>query len=225
MKQIIISLGGSLIYPENIDTDFVSNFKLLIESYVKKDFRFVIICGGGRLARHLQTEAVKIAKLSDEDKDWLGIEATKLNAYFIKLLFPKDEVYDTIISNPTEKISTTKKIIICSGWKPGWSTDYDAVLLAKNLGIAKMINMSNISHVYDSDPKRNPNAKPLKNIPWKDFRNLVGEKWSPGLNMPFDPIAASEAASLNLKVIIIGKDLDNLKKVLDESHFIGTVIG
>jgi uridylate kinase len=224
MKPIIISLGGSLIYPDNIDIVFVRAFKELIEAYIKKGSRFVIFCGGGKLARNLQNAASNISEISNEQKDWLGIEATKINAFLVKSVFSKEQVYDKIINNPTEKISTDKQSIVCSGWKPGWSTDFDAVLMAKNISADKIINMSNIDYVYDSDPKKNSKAKPLKIISWSEFRKLVGETWSPGLNMPFDPIAAKEAEKNKFKVIIIGKDLNNLKKVLDGNEFEGTII-
>ena len=221
--KIVISLGGSLIYPETIDIEFIKKFKHLIEDYIQKDFSFVLICGGGKLARNFQSAAESIVDLEDIEKDWLGIAATTMNANLIKSVF-KDTAYEEIISDPTLPIKTDKKVIVCSGWKPGWSTDYDAVLIAKNLGANTIINMSNITHVYDSDPKKNPDAKKLDNISWKDFRKLVGDKWSPGLNMPFDPIASIEAEKNGNNVIIIGNDLDNLRKVLDEKDFIGTVI-
>jgi uridylate kinase len=224
MKKIIISLGGSLIYPESIDVDFLKKFKSLIETYVKKGFQFVIICGGGKLARNYQESAESIISLSDTDKDWLGISATKMNAELVKSIFKKQEVYDRVIFDPTIKLDTDKNIIICSGWKPGWSTDYDAVLMAENIGSNKIINMSNIDFVYDRDPKENKDAKSLKEISWPEFRKLVGDKWSPGLNMPFDPIAAKEAEKNNFKVIIIGKELSNLEKVLDDNEFKGTTI-
>ncbi|MDD4333294.1 MAG: UMP kinase, partial [Patescibacteria group bacterium] len=48
--------------------------------------------------------------------------------------------------------------------------------------------------------------------------------WSPGLNMPFDPIASRKAQELNLQVIIAGKNLKNLKNILEDKKFKGTVI-
>jgi uridylate kinase len=225
MKKIVISLGGSLIYPDGVDVGFVKDFKKIIEEYIRKDYIFVVFCGGGKLARHFQDAASKIGKILDEIKDWLGIEATRLNAFFVKSVFSNEDVYEKIVSNPTEKIDTGKKIIICSGWKPGWSTDYDAVLMAKNIGSELVVNMSNIDYVYDSDPKKNKNAKKLDRISWKDFRKLVGDKWSPGLSMPFDPVAAKEAEKNKLRVIIIGRNLEKLRKVLDGKEFEGTTIG
>jgi uridylate kinase len=219
MKTTVISLGGSLIVPENLDIEFIKSFKELILKEIEEDNRFVIICGGGSVARKYQNAAKQITDITQENLDWLGIHATWLNADFLNRIFADKSDKDFII-NPTEEIRTDKKIIIAAGWKPGWSTDYDAVLLAKNLQANKVINMSNIDFVYDSDPKKNPGAKPIEKTNWKEFRKLVGDEWKPGLNMPFDPIAAKEAEQLNLNVYIIGKDLNNLKDILDGKDYL-----
>ena len=222
-KTIILSLGGSVIYPDNIDISFLNNFKKTIEKYIKKNCRFVIICGGGRLARQYQESASEIARLSDYDLDWLGIYATELNAQLVKMLFNKYSE-NFIISNPKIKIKFNKNIMVASGWKPGWSTDYDAVLLAKNLGVKTVVNMSNVDYIYDKDPKKHKGAKKIKNISWKKYRNMIGSKWKAGLNAPFDPIAAKEAQISRIKVIIIGKNLKNFENLLDNKKFEGSLI-
>jgi len=53
-KTIIMSLGGSVIVPDKIDINFLKNFKKTIEKFIKKDYRFVIHCGGGKIARIYQ---------------------------------------------------------------------------------------------------------------------------------------------------------------------------
>ncbi|HLC49949.1 MAG TPA: UMP kinase [Candidatus Nanoarchaeia archaeon] len=222
-KTFIISLGGSLIVPDKIDAVFLNKFKVLIEKYSKKGFKFVIICGGGKLARNLQAAASKVIKLSNEELDWIGIHATKLNASLLRHLFGKN-VHDAIISNPNDKIKTKKSIIIASGWLPGWSTDFDAVLLAKNFKISNVVNMSNVDYVYDKDPRKFRNAKKIEHMKWDDMSKLIGTKWKAGMNAPFDPIAAKKAKQLKIKANIIGKDLKNLENLLNNRKFRGTVI-
>ncbi|MDP6599817.1 MAG: UMP kinase [Candidatus Woesearchaeota archaeon] len=222
MKTIIMSLGGSVIVPNRIDVNFLMNFKKIIYRYIKKKYRFVIYCGGGKLARNFQKSAAKY-KFNNEGLDWLGIYATRINADFIKKLFG-NIAEDIIIKNPTKKIKFNKKIILAGGWKPGWSTDYDAVLLAKNLKVKTIINMSNINYVYDKDPKKFKGAKKIKNISWREFRKITGNKWKAGLNMPFDPVAAKEADKLRLKVVIIGNNLRNFENLLNDRKFEGTII-
>ncbi len=224
MKTITISLGGSLIVPKDIDYIFLKKFKELVENYIKKDYRFIIIAGGGFTARKYQKAASKIYKIDNEDLDWLGIHATRLNAHLLRTIF-KENAYPKLIKNPTEKININKRIIIASGWKPGCSTDYDAVLLADNYGCNEVINLSNISFVYDKDPKKYKNAKSIKKISWKKFSKIIGNKWDPGANFPFDPIASKEAEKKDMKVIIAnGKDLENLKNIIEEKEFEGTTI-
>ena len=223
-KTIIISLGGSLIFPEHLDKNFLINFKKIIQKYIKKRYRFVIICGGGKLARNFQQAASKVRKLSNEKLDWLGIQATKINAYSLKSIFG-GMVNEFIVTNPNAKLKFQKNVIIAAGWKPGWSTDYDAVLLAKNFGIKEIINMSNVDYVYDKDPKKYKDAKKIQKINWKDFMKLINQKWKPGINVPFDPVAAKEAWKSKLRVYVIGKDLKNLESLLERKRFRGTTIG
>ena len=222
-KAIVMSLGGSVIVPDKIDLKFLKNFKKIIEKFIENGHKFVIFCGGGKLARNFQKSAAKY-KFSNEELDWLGIYATRINANLIRKLFG-NIAENTIIQNPTKKIKFNKKIIFAGGWKPGWSTDYDAVLVAKNLGVRTIINMSNIDYVYEKDPKKFKDAKKINDISWVEFRKIVGDKWKAGLNMPFDPVAAKKAEKLGLDVIIIGKDLKNFESLLNNKKFEGTVIG
>ena len=97
-----MSLGGSLIVPDKLDVKFLKNFKKIIEKFVKNKYRFVIYCGGGKLARDYQTAASKVVKLKNEDLDWLGIHATRLNAHFMETLFgnlAENIVINNILSN------------------------------------------------------------------------------------------------------------------------------
>jgi len=218
MRKIVISLGGSVIVPNKVDLRFLRGFKALIAKYPKD--RFVIICGGGKLARNLQKSAKKLKNVKDRDLDWLGIYATRINAQLLGKLF---NVKKDVIKNPNDKIVFKEKVLIAAGWKPGFSTDYDAVLLAKNIKADTVINVTNVDYVYDKDPKLN-GAKAIKETTWKGLRKVVGNKWKPGLNMPFDPMAAKEAEKLKLKVIIVSGDLKNLGKVLVGKGFKGTLI-
>jgi uridylate kinase len=227
-KTIIISLGGSLIVPDEIDWKFVKNFKALIEAQIKLGYKFIIITGGGKLARKYIEAAMKADKvITDDDKDWLGIHATRMNAHFIRTIFRK-HAHPRINKNPHDLedfYNFKEAILVAAGWRPGFSTDYDAVLLAKYLNIKNIINLSNIDYVCDKDPKKFPDAKKIENITWKNFRKMVGDKWDPGMNAPFDPIASKLAQEENIEVAILnGKNLKNLAACLNDKKFKGTTI-
>lgn len=221
----IISLGGSLIVPDcGIDFLFLKKFKKLIDSEVKKGKKFYLISGGGHTARKYIESASKITKITDDDKDWLGIHSTRLNAHLIRTIF-WDLAHPEIIKNPTIRLHSTKKIIVAGGWKPGWSTDYVATMIAQEYDVTTIINLSNIECAYDKDPKKNKDAKKIETSNWADFRKIVGDTWTPGLNTPFDPIASKKAQQHNLKVIIAdGKNLKNLANILNNKKYKGTTI-
>ena len=223
-ERVVVSVGGSLIVPDQIDTDFLMRFKALILEKVQKGFTFSIIAGGGKTARRYQEAANTVTALSSQDLDWIGIHSTRLNAQLLRNIFV-GYAYPEVIHNPTVDIHIDTPVIIAAGWQPGCSTDYGAVLMAKNLGARRLVNLSNIDYVYDADPRKNPSAKPIERIGWSSFRSLIPPEWDPGLSSPFDPIAAKEAESLGLEVAIInGAKLEEFSNYLDGKPFVGTVI-
>ena len=221
---IVISLGGSLIIPDNLDIDFLKDFKKLILAHTEKGKKFVIITGGGKINKRYNEAAKEISTPSNEDLDWIGIAALKLNAELVRVIF-KETAYKKVIFNLEESLPMDKSIVIGAAYKPGSSTDYDAVLAAKNLGAKKIINLSNIDYVYDSDPRTNPNAKKIEKISWGEYRNIIPKEWTSRLNSPFDPVASELAEKEGIEVMIInGKPIDNLARCLNGEKFLGTII-
>jgi len=224
----VISLGGSIVAPKEVDVEFLKNFVSVIRSFIEEDSsrRFIFVVGGGGPARIWQNAYREISSggVKNEEADWIGITATRLNAQLIKAIMG-EWCAQEVVTNPTEVDPLTGKVLVAAGWKPGFSTDYDAVLLAERFGAKMLINLSNIEKVYTADPKTDPNARPIDKITWADFRAMVGDEWVPGKNVPFDPVASRHAEKLGLKVICAaGKDLDNLRKILGDQDFTGTTI-
>jgi uridylate kinase len=207
-EKIIISLGGSLIVPEEIDIDFLKEFKRLILTEIEKGKKFVIITGGGKICRRYQDVAKEISNPTNTELDMLGIKALNLNAELVRILFRE-----------------CKDVEIYGAEKPGNSTDFVATSLAKENNAKIVINLSNTDYVYDSDPKTNPNAKKFEQISWQEYRKLIPKEWNPGLNSPFDPVASEMAEKEGIEVIIMnGKPIDNLAKCLNGEKFSGTII-
>lgn len=228
-KPIIISLGGSLVIPKKtgkINVEYLLKFKKLIESHTNKGRRFFIIVGGGNTAREYQNAGNSLFNSDPYELDMLGIYVTHLNAHLVQMLFNQIS-YPNIIKDPTLNYTDIKNypIAIAGGWKPGNSTDYIAVKLAEKNNVKSIINLSNIDYIYDKDPYKNSDAKPIKEISWSQFKTMVGDKWNPGSSAPFDPIASIESEKLNLEVTIMnGESLDNLNSYLNGEESIFSVI-
>ena len=260
-KQYVISLGGSLIFPVEktfnimtgkveeantgrINEDFSMKFRQIIIDYVDKGNKFGIITGGGWIAREYQRGCSSLW-LSSDVEDWLGIEATRMNANYMRTILPKEIVHSKIVKDPTSEIKTKKPVVVGGGWEPGRSTDFPSVTLAETLRLDSIINVGGTDYIYDSDPSDNPNAKKIKTIQWKDYgikvRKIIlypiggvseieeipdnpAQEWRPGLNAPFDPVASEKAQGLGMTVYIIGKDLNNLENLLEGKDFEGSTI-
>ncbi|MFZ1655149.1 MAG: UMP kinase [Candidatus Moraniibacteriota bacterium] len=226
-ELIIISLGGSLLVPESIDDVFVASFKKFIVSHIKKGYRFILVTGGGKTARNYIESAATVTKINDEDKDWLGIHATRMNAHLVRTIF-REYAHPRINTNPHDLedfYRASEPILVAAGWRPGFSTDFDAVVLGKYLGVKRIINLSNIERVYDKDPRTHSDARSFDSLHWKEFRKIVGSKWNPGMNVPFDPIASAMAEKEEMEVAIMnGGDLDNVTRYIAGKKFVGTLI-
>ena len=228
----VLSVGGSIVVPGNPDTDFLSKFIIMVKEWLSQDNerKLILVVGGGSPARVYQNAYSDICQKTDSisvqnDADWIGIMATRLNAQLVKAAFGSLCEND-VVYNPTENINFSGRILVAAGWKPGFSTDNDAVLLAEKFNAKTVVNLSNIEKVYTDDPRKNPDAKPIDSISWKDFRKMVGDEWTPGKNCPFDPIASKKADECNMTVICAGgKNIENIKNILNDKPFTGTKIG
>lgn len=228
-KRIIISVGGSLIIPgESVNTEFLKQLNEFVRAELAKDPKrqFFLVAGGGATARKYIEAGREVVghELTPDDLDWLGVHSTTLNAHLIRTIF-RDIAHPKLIRHYDIIRKAHEPVVVAAGWKPGWSTDYCATLLCEDYGVKTVVNLSNVEQVYDKDPRKFPDAKALKKLAWGEMRKIVGDKWTPGLNAPFDPIAAQKAEELGVKVVVMsGNNFDNIQKFFDGKSFLGTTI-
>lgn len=226
-KTLVISLGGSIIAPKPglIDVAFISKFRKLVIRYQKREqSRVVIVTGGGKLNKKYNSAVKNIVTPEPSDLDWLGIAATRFHAEFLRVIFGR-YAHAEVLTNPTLKIETSRPIICAAGWKPGCSTDKDAVLLAKTFGSKTVLNLTNIDFVYTKDPTKYSDARKITDTSWSFYRKIIPKKWSPRLSTPFDPVASKLAQHHGLTVVIInGKKFKQIVNYCDGRAFKGTVI-
>jgi uridylate kinase len=229
-ERIVISVGGSLIVPNGgIDSKFLTELNQFIREQLakNKNRQFFLITGGGMTTRHYQKAARDVLEhqLTEDDSDWIGIHATRLNGHLLRTIF-RDLAHPTIMDDYSLIRKPVEPVVVGAGWRPGWSTDFDAVLVCEDYGAKTIINLGNVDKVCDKDPNRFSDAKQIDKISWKNFRKLVGDKWIPGMNAPFDPIASKRAEDLGIKVIFMnGNNFDNIRSFFNGKKFVGTVIG
>lgn len=224
-EKFVVSLGGSIAFPNGPDIQFLKDFCQMIVKEVQKGNQFAIVVGGGGIARQYQKASLEIGQVSSAGKDWMGIYSTRLHAIFLREILKPLFLGVFFDEKGRKKSFSDYKVLIFAGQKPGNSTDLVAVKKAADLSVDTVINLSKPDYVYTANPDEDKTAEPIERLTWPEFFKLVPEKWSPGMNAPFDPIAGRLAQKNSLKVIVAcGRDLSNFQKILAGEKFKGTII-
>lgn len=205
--KIVISLGGSLI-TENFTADKISQYAETLQKINNQTGKLVVVVGGGKVAR----DYIKIMKdlgAGEDSQDKIAIMITHANAKLMALTLnhnTPDTANDDIPRTEREiKESLDRyKILVCGGTIPRQSTDSVAAKIAREIKADLLINASNIDGVYDSDPKKNRNAKKYKTLRYAEFLKILSaNEQSPGKYALFDKKAAEIIKENKIKTVII----------------------
>ncbi|MEM3625311.1 MAG: hypothetical protein QXF35_01995, partial [Candidatus Bilamarchaeaceae archaeon] len=90
----------------------------------------------------------------------------------------------------------------------------------------KIINVSNVSGIYDSDPKKNPNAKKYEKMTYDELITLANnsDKRMAGTNFVFDMLACKLLLRSKIEAHFVGKDIKEIEKALNNKKHNGTVV-
>lgn len=225
-RVIVLSLGGSLIVPDDVDIKFLKEFKKTILRNTKKH-KFIIVCGGGSTARKY-ISALREIKINEKLQSLSGISATRMNARFMNYFFninPEEGIPHT--TNLLKKYIRKQDVVFCGAleYKPDQTSDSTAAGIAKKFNAA-FINLSNVAGLYDKNPAENKNAKFISKISWLDFYKMAHkQEFKPGQHFILDQTASGIIMKHKITTYLLGKDLKQLENVLKNKKFKGTIIG
>ena len=223
-RVVVVSLGGSQIIPDEVNSKYLKKFKSVIDKH-KRDFNFIIVCGGGSLARKY-INAVKKEGGNVLLQSHAGINATRANARFVSYFFgisPEHGVPKTV--KTVKKYLKKQGIVFCGAleYKDNQTSDSVAAILAKRFK-GEFVNLTNVKGLYSRDPNKYKDAKFIKDISWKDFDSIVSKmKFKPGQHFVLDQ-GASKTIMKNKVITHIIKDLKDFNKYLTWQKFVGTTI-
>lgn len=222
---MVISLGGSLIVPEKINFEFLRKFRAMLRKNYK-NWRFVVVCGGGSIARKY-IQLLKENKASEKELSMAGIRITRMNAITMIELFGK-EANDILPMNMQEVKNNLRKnkIVICGALRYAQKSTSDgtAAKLAHFLK-SDFINMTNVKGLFSDNPITNPKARFIPYETWKQFESrALRRKYHSGQHFVLDQKAAIMIREYKIKTYIIGKDIRNIDKILKNKKFTGTLI-
>ena len=212
--KIVISLGGSLLYPLN------EKYIRQVADFIKRqNDDFYIVTVGGKIAR----EYIKMARkfgAGERYLDKIGIAMTRINAMLLASFFKK-RVPCTI-----ETASKMAPPVIMGGTTPGHSTDAVAAMLAREIKADMLIIATDVDGIYDKDPKKYRGARLYKKIHIDELLRLAGDGWrKAGENVVVDAIACRVIKKAKIRSIVLnGKRLRELENAIYGEQFKGTEI-
>ncbi len=224
-RIIVLSLGGSLIVPEKVDPQWIEKFKEVIKKNHKK-YYFVIVCGGGFVAREY-ISILAYEHKNHKEQSLAGIMATRMNARLMMQFFGDISNHELPLTMEQVKNMITKNQVVFCGalrYAPNQTSDSTSAKLAKYLG-TDFINLTNIDGLYTDNPEKNKNAKFIPKISWREFDKRANSiKYKPGQHFVLDQKAAKIIKKNAIRTYILGRNLKNLDNLLNDKKFRGTTI-
>lgn len=224
-KIVVLSLGGSLIIPENVNISFLKEFRDILRKNLGK-YKFVVVCGGGSVARKY-IAALEEDKKSEYLQSLIGISVTRLNARFLSYFFGKDPSWG--IPQDMKHVETLLEkhdIVFCGGlrYAPKQTSDATACRLAAYFK-TDFLNLTNVKGLYTKNPLKYKDAKFLKEASREELAKIVNTiPQKPGMHGPVDHTAMKIILENRIKVHILGPNAKELDNLLNNKSFIGSTI-
>ena len=228
-KRILLKLSGESLAGENkhgIDFDTVLQICEPIKKCVDAGVQVGVVVGGGNFWRGRSS--------GDMDRtraDHMGMLATTINALGVcdaleqlgldvrvQTAISMRQVAEPYIRNKAVSHLNKGRVVIfgCGTGNPFFSTDTAAALRAVEIEADVIMKATMVDGVYDSDPKKNPDAKKYDTISYL-------EVLSKGLAV-MDSTASALCKDNNLPILVFSiDDPDNIYKAVCGEN-IGTVV-
>lgn len=224
MEKVVISLGGSIIIPDDGDGAFLDRLASLLRTMVD-EMELYVVCGGGKIARYYIQTGRELG-VEEEKLDELGIEVTRLNARLLQLALG-EVAYGSVPTTIEETIRLGRagRVAIMGGTTPGHTTDGVSAELAERVGAARIVNATSVDGVYSADPRKDPGATKYDRLSFLELEGMMERGHGAGSSHVFDPLGAMIVRRSRIPLFIVaGRDLQEMGDAIRGRAIKGTVI-
>jgi uridylate kinase len=230
-RRILLKLSGEALMGDQsfgIDSTVLKAVASEVRNVQKLGVEIAIVIGGGNIFRGLNAFEYGIGRVP---ADQMGMLATVINAIAlgealnnmgtetrIMSALDMNKIAEPYIRERAINHLEKKRIVILGAGtgNPYFSTDTAAALRAMEVHAQVLLKATKVDGVFEADPKLNPQAKPFREITYKEVmrKNLK----------VMDMTAVSLAMGQNLPIVVFNlKKKGNIKKVVSGQN-VGTSI-
>lgn len=228
-KRVLLKLSGEVLAGDKgtgIDFEKVIDVCRRVKTCVDMGVQVAIVVGGGNFWRGRSS--------GDMDRtraDHMGMLATTINSLAlcdaleqlgvtsrVQTAIEMRQIAEPYIRNKAIRHLQKGRVVIfgCGTGNPFFSTDTAAALRAAEIGADVIFKATNVDGVYDSDPKKNPDAKKFDKL--THYEVLARE-----LHV-MDSTAASLCMDNNIKILVFNlNNPDNIVSAMT-GDTIGTLV-
>ncbi|MDB9741231.1 UMP kinase [Akkermansiaceae bacterium] len=231
-KRVVLKLSGEALREvnskDNISPEIVERIAAEIQKVHQAGIEIAIVVGGGNFWRGASASA---RGMDRPTADYVGMLATVMNALAVQAALEDigvptvvqsaiemNNVAEPFIRRKATRLLSKKNIVIFAAGtgSPFFSTDTTAALRASEMAADAIFKATMVDGVYDSDPKKNPDAVRYEEI---QFKTCINDQLE-----VMDSTAFSLCMDNDIPIIIfdIGKQ-DNIEKAL-LGETIGTIV-
>lgn len=225
--KIALSLGGSLLTGKDdkpyveLDAERFRKYGLVLKELHDEGHELVVVCGGGKPARHFITVSKEL-KGSRNVQDLLGVKATHVNALLMMSALGDYSDQSRIYQRGSDfKYRIPGKILLGGGFRPKSSTDYRTVIFAEKIHADLIVNATDVSGVYDKNPKIYRDARKLEILTYDQLEVIIRDNvcQEPGEYGLFDMKAVKKAKRLKIPIVFInGTNPEEIKRAVNGTH-------
>lgn len=178
-KRVLLKLSGEVLMGDQqfgIDPAFVADLAREVKAAKDTGLEICLVIGGGNIFRGMAGAAQGMDRAQ---ADYMGMLATVMNALAMQSALEQlgvptrvqsaiamDQVCEPVIRRRAERHLEKGRIVIFAAGvgAPYFTTDSGAALRAAEMRCDALMKGTSVDGVYDSDPKRNPDATRFETV-------------------------------------------------------------
>ena len=222
MKRVLLKLSGEVLMGDQqfgIDPAFVLELAKEVKTARETGLEICLVIGGGNIFRGMAGAAQGMDRAQ---ADYMGMLATVMNALAMQSALEQlgvqtrvqsavqmDQVCEPVIRRRAERHLEKGRIVIFAAGvgAPYFTTDSGAALRAAELNCDALVKGTSVDGVYDSDPKKNAEAKRFDTVTY-------GKVLADDLKV-MDASAVALCRDNNIPIVVFSiREKGNLARVL-----------